>query len=90
MKLAEAIAMKNMEAWTEDVLVSHVFRRMGVPEEIICDQGSIRLINFIRQMCRLLNIQRVKRTPYRSHSNGQAERGYQTMLSVATADNSFK
>ncbi|KAL1241532.1 Uncharacterized protein TSPI_10444 [Trichinella spiralis] len=43
MKLAEAIPTKNIEACTTaDVLVRHVFSHIGVPEEIINDQGSIR------------------------------------------------
>ncbi|KRY26400.1 hypothetical protein T01_12907 [Trichinella spiralis] len=42
MKLAEAIPTKNIEACTTaDVLVRHVFSHIGVPEEIINDQGSI-------------------------------------------------
>ncbi|KRY93579.1 hypothetical protein T4D_11824 [Trichinella pseudospiralis] len=62
MKLARAMATKNMEtSTTADVLVSHLLSPMGVPEK-----------------------------NYMSHLNGQIERGYRTMLSVATVDNSFQ
>ncbi|KRX99981.1 hypothetical protein T4E_8372 [Trichinella pseudospiralis] len=71
MKLAKAMATKNMEtSTTADVLVSHLLSPMGVPEK-----------NYM-QMGRMFKLQRVKRTPYRSHLNGQIERGYRTMLSV--------
>ncbi|KRZ31118.1 hypothetical protein T4B_3252 [Trichinella pseudospiralis] len=73
MKLAKAMATKNMEtSTTADVLVSHLLSPMGVPEKNYMQMGG------------MFKLQRVKRTPYRSHLNGQIERGYRTMLSVAT------
>ena len=69
----EAFPLKNQEAETvADALVS-LFSRVGVPQEIITDQGSNFMSDLMKQVCKLLSIHKMCTTPYHPEANGLVE-----------------
>lgn len=69
----EAIPLKNQEAETvADALIS-MFSRVGVPKELLTDQGSNFMSDLIKQVCKLLKINKLCTTPYHPEANGLVE-----------------
>ena len=60
---AEKVAQVILDQW--------VFR-FGCPEYIVSDQGGNVVGEIIQQMCRLLNVQKIRTTPYHPQENGKA------------------
>jgi hypothetical protein len=56
------------------VFVDNFIARFGCPLEIHTDQGENKDGNVIRQICKLLDIDKTRTTPYHLSSNGQVER----------------
>lgn len=56
------------------VFVDNFVARFGCPLEIHTDQGENMDGNLIRQICKLLDINKAQTTPYHPSSNGQVER----------------
>jgi hypothetical protein len=56
------------------VFVDNCIARFGCPLEIHTDQGKNMDGNVIRQICKLLDIDKTRTTPYHPSSNGQVER----------------
>lgn len=50
-----------------------MFSRMGVPQEILSDQGTNFMSNVMTELCRLLKIETLSTTPYHSLTNGLVE-----------------
>ena len=58
------------------------FSRMGVPEEIVSDQGTNFLSELVTQLCSNLGISKLKTSPYHAMANGLVERFNGTMKSM--------
>ncbi|KRZ53661.1 Golgi-specific brefeldin A-resistance guanine nucleotide exchange factor 1 [Trichinella nativa] len=74
-------------------LVDHVFSRMGMPEEIVTDQGRTFDSQLFKELCWLFKIQKLRTTPYIPQANGQFKRMNRTLLttlSIASADDPFQ
>ncbi|KRX36866.1 Gag-Pol polyprotein [Trichinella britovi] len=78
---------------TANDLVDHVFSRMGMPEEIVTDQGRTFDSQLFKELYWLFKIQKLRTTPYRPQANGQFKRMNRTLLttlSIASADDPFQ
>jgi len=60
----EAMALKSTEAETVAEALVTMFSRVGIPEEILSDQGSQFLGGVMKEVSRLLSINQMVTTPY--------------------------
>ena len=90
-KWKECFPMPNMEAITvARIMVNEVISRLGVPEKIHSDQGAQFESNLFSEMCKLLQIEKTRTTPYHPQSDAMVERFNRTlvkMLSMFEDDN---
>lgn len=70
----EAIPLKNIETETVAEALLTIFSRIGVPEEILSDQGAQFLSSVMKEVSRLLSIRQLITTPYHPQCNGLVER----------------
>ena len=60
----EAVAMKSVMAeYVAEELIS-IFARVGIPQEILTDQGSNFMSNLLAELYRLLQIKPIRTSPY--------------------------
>ena len=84
-KWTECFAMPNMEAKSvAQLLVEEVIVRFGTPYVIHTDQG-VQFENNLFQVCRLLQIQKTRTTPYHPQSDGMFERINRTIFTILSA-----
>ena len=78
----EAIPLKSIEAVhvAEELMV--LFSRVGVPKEILTDQGTNFTSNLLAEVYRLLHIQPIRTSPYHPQTDGLVERFNQTLKSM--------
>ena len=69
----EAIPLTNHEAETVAGALISMFSRVGVPKELLTDQGSNFMSDLIKQVCKLLKINKLCTTPYHPEANGLVE-----------------
>jgi len=70
---AKAVSTVDIETVAQTILDEWIFR-FGAPERLVSDQGGNVSGDLIKQLCRLLNIQKIRTTPYHPEGNGKAER----------------
>ena len=81
-KWAEAFPLRNKEAETvAKVLVEQVFCRFGTPVSVLSDCGKEVDGNIMRNICLMLEIDKLRTTPYKPSTN-QVERLHRTINSV--------
>ena len=70
----EAIPLKSIEAEVvaEELMV--MFTRLGIPKQILTDQGTQFMSNIMKELNRLLSIKPLVTTPYHAMCNGAVER----------------
>jgi len=51
-----------------------MFARVGIPKEILSDQGSQFLSAVMKEVCRLLSVKQMVTTPYHPMCNGLVEK----------------
>ena len=78
----EAIPLPSTEAGRVTKELVSVFARVGVPDEILMDQGSNFMSALLREVYRLLNIQRICTTPYHPQTDGLVERFNRTLKAM--------
>ncbi|XP_033761504.1 uncharacterized protein LOC117343268 [Pecten maximus] len=79
-KLKEAFAVPNHTALTvADKLVTEVFCRFGCPEFIHTDQGAEFESELFQTVCRKLEVNKTRTSPYHPQSDGLVERFNRTM-----------
>jgi len=82
-KWAEAIPLRNKEAETvARVLVEQVLMRFGTPIAMLSDRGNEVDSSIMRDVCRLLDIDKMRTTSYRPSTNGAVERFHRTLNSM--------
>jgi transposase InsO family protein len=82
-KWAEAIPIRNHEAATvARVLVDQVFCRLGIPIQILSDRGTEFESQLVAELCRLLEIDKIRTTSYKPSTNGGVERFHRTLNSM--------
>ena len=70
----EAIALPTTEAPRIAKELVAVFARVGIPEEILTDQGTNFMSNLLEEVYRLLQIKRIRTSPYHPQTDGLVER----------------
>ena len=75
----EAIPLKKTDSVTVAEALFSVFSRMGIPEEILSDNGSQFTSEMMKEFHELLSIKGVHSSPYHAQSNGVIERFHGTL-----------
>ena len=78
----EAIPLRSIEAETiaEELVV--LFSRVGIPNEILTDQGSNFTSKLLQELYRLLHMRRIQTSPYHLQTDGLVERFNQTLKAM--------
>ena len=80
-RFAVAYVTKDQKAKTvARCLYEDFIAVFGAPSRLMSDQGANFLSEVIRELCKLLAVQRCRTTPYHAQSNGQVERLHQTLM----------
>ena len=78
----EAIQLKWIDAEHIAEELVQVFARVGVPQEILMDQGSNFTSQSLAKLYQLLHIHWIHTTPYHSQTDGLVERFNQTLKAI--------
>ena len=70
----EAVALRTIDANTIAEELLAFFSRVGVPEEILTDQGTNFTSQLLSEIYRLLQIRPIRTTPYHPQTDGLVER----------------
>ncbi len=70
----EAIALPNIKASRIAKELVKLFTRVGIPEEILTDQGTNFMSTLLQELYRLLNISRIRTSPYHPQTDGLVEK----------------
>ena len=78
----EAVPLRSIDAEhvAEELVV--LFSRVGIPREILTDQGSNFVSQLLTEMYRLLHVHPIRTTPYHPQTDGLVERFNQTLKSM--------
>ena len=85
----EAIPLKSIDAAHIAEQLMTLFSRVGIPEEILTDQGSNFTSTLLTEIYRMLHVHPIRTTPYHPQTDGLVERFNQTLkrrLRKATKD----
>lgn len=63
----EAFPLRKVPARTITTVLLQLFSRVGIPQEILTDQGTAFLSNTMKQVYGLLGIKGIRTTPYHPH-----------------------
>ena len=78
----EAVPLKSIDAESVAEELIKVFARMGVPQEILTDQGSNFTSQLLVELYRLLQVRPIRTSPYHPETNGLVERFNQMLKSM--------
>ena len=73
-RFPEAVPLKNIDTLTIAESLVEIFSRVGVPKEIVSDNGQQFKSNLMSEINRLLNIKAIYTSPYHACTNGAVER----------------
>lgn len=74
-KWATFIPLPDQQALTvAEALIEHVIAYLGVPAELLTDQGPDFMSGLMRELCNLLSIDKIRTSIYRPQTDGQVER----------------
>jgi len=80
---AEAFPIRNQEAVTvARVLCDQFISRFGCPRQILSDQGPCFESRLFQDLCRQLQIDKIRTSPYKPSTNGMVERFHKTLNSM--------
>ena len=78
----EAVPMKNIDADRVAEELVNIFSRVGLPKEILTDQGTNFQSQLLQEIHRLLQVTALRTTPYHPQTDGLTERFNQTLKSM--------
>lgn len=70
----EAIPIRNMKTGTIAQELSHLFTRVGIPKQVVTDQGTSFMSKVLQAVWRFLRIQPLRHLHYHPQTNGLVER----------------
>ena len=70
----EAQPLKDIHAETVAEALVNMFARVGIPKQILSNQGSQFLSAVMKEVCRLLSVKQMVTTPYHPMCNGLVEK----------------
>ena len=83
-KWPEAIPLRSITAKAVAQGMMEIFARTGIPLQLLTDQGSQFVGSLVTKLCRNLNIDKIKTTPYHPECNGVVERMHGTLGAMLT------
>ena len=78
----EAIPLRSIDAEHIAEELIQMFSRVGIPREILTDQGSNFTSQLLSEVYRLLHIQPIRTSPYHPQTDGLVERFNQTLKAM--------
>lgn len=78
----EAFPLRNTKSRQVANCLLQLFSRVGVPREILTDQGTNFNSKFMKQVYSLLGIKGIRTTPYHPQTDGMVERFNQTLKAM--------
>ena len=78
----KAIPLRSIDAVHVAEELIKVFARVGVPEEILTDQGSNFTSQLLAELYRLLYVHPIRTSPYHPQTDGLVERFNQTLKNI--------
>ena len=78
----EAVPLRNVEAETVAEELVKVFARVGIPQEMLTDQGSNFQSQLLQELYHLLHVDAIRTSPYHPQTDGLVERFNQTLKSM--------
>ena len=78
----EAVALKAIDAETVAEEMVRIFTRVGVPEEMLTDQGANFTSGLMKEVHRLLGVKPIRTSPYHPQTDGLVERFNRTLKSM--------
>ena len=85
-KYPVAIPVKKVDCETILNAMVEIFSTYGIPHEILTDQGSVFCSKLTRAFCKLLNIGKLRTSPYHPQSNGSLERWHASLKTMLRKD----
>ena len=81
-KYVEAFPLRKVKSRQVVNCLIQLFSRVGVPREIISDQGTNLTSKFVKEVYRLLGIKGIRTTPYHPQTDGMVERFNKTLKAM--------
>lgn len=78
----EVFPLRNIKTRQVVNALVQLFSRVGLPKEIITDQGTNFTSRLMKQVCSMLRIHPIQTTPYHPQTDGLVERFNQTLKSM--------
>ena len=78
----EAQPLKDIRTETVAEALVNMFARVGIPREILSDQGSQFISSVMKEVCRLLSVKQMVTTPYHPMCNGLVEKFNGTLMNM--------
>ena len=78
----EAVPLKNIDAEHVAEELVKVFSRVGIPSEILTDQGTNFMSTLLSEVYRLLSVKAIRTSPYHPQTDGLVERFNQTLKAM--------
>ena len=78
----EAFPLRNVKARQVANALLQLLTRVGIPKEVLTDQGTNFTSKFLKQVYQYLGIKPIKTTPYHPQTDGLVERLNQTLKSM--------
>ncbi len=78
----EAFPLRKVSARPIAQALLQLFSRVGIPQEVLTDQGTAFLSKTLKQVYSLLGIKGIRTTPYHPQTDGLVERYNQTLKSM--------
>ena len=70
----EAVALKDIQTETVAEALVDIYSRVGIPKEVLSDQGSQMVSNIMKELSRLLSVRQLVISPYHPICNGLVEK----------------
>ena len=77
-----AVALRSTEAKHIAEQLVQIFSRVGIPEEILTDQGANFMSQLLSEVYRLLRIKPIRTSPYNPQTDELVERFNQTLKAM--------
>ena len=84
-KWHEAYALRNVTTETVVKCLIDMTARVGIPEEILMDNGSNFVSKTMREYCTTMGIEQIKTSPYHPQTDGMVERFNATLKRFYTS-----
>ncbi|KAG6939886.1 hypothetical protein G0U57_020768, partial [Chelydra serpentina] len=78
----EAVPLRNAMSKTIAKELVQIFSRVGIPKEILTDQGTPFVAKLMKDLCALLHIRSLRTSVYHPQTDGLVERFNRTLKSM--------